>query len=77
MKVFDITKVPAGGYDYATGGEFMGYGLRNEVGLVEDYVGDVWGVENSADNLVRVDKDGKEFDVHQNNPAEKLNYRKL
>ncbi|KAJ3042881.1 hypothetical protein HDV00_006442 [Rhizophlyctis rosea] len=74
VKVFNVPNVPAGGYDYATGGKFLGYGLRNEVGLMEDWVGDVWGVENSADDLVRRAKNGTEVDVHQDNPAEKLNY---
>jgi hypothetical protein len=36
VKVFDITKAPTDGYDYATGGYQMGYGLRNEVGLAFD-----------------------------------------
>ena len=36
VKVFDITKVQANGYGYATGGYQMGYGLRNEVGLAFD-----------------------------------------
>jgi hypothetical protein len=34
--VFDISKVPTGGYTYAKDGYLMGYGLRNEVGLTFD-----------------------------------------
>lgn len=36
VKVFDLTKVPSGGYDYNTNGWFLGYGLRNEVAIVVD-----------------------------------------
>jgi glucose/arabinose dehydrogenase len=36
VKVFHTTNVPTNGYDYATGGYQMGYGLRNEVGLAFD-----------------------------------------
>lgn len=36
VKVFDISKTPAEGYNYATSGYNLGYGLRNEVGLVFD-----------------------------------------
>ncbi|KAJ3033459.1 hypothetical protein HDV00_006342 [Rhizophlyctis rosea] len=73
VKIFDMSSVPSGGYDYATGGRFAGYGLRNEVGLVEDGAGNLWGVENSADNLVR--RSGStDTDVHIDNPGEKLNF---
>jgi hypothetical protein len=36
IKVFDMTKTSASGYDYVTEGYQMGYGLRNEVGLAFD-----------------------------------------
>jgi glucose/arabinose dehydrogenase len=36
VKVFDMSKVPSGGYNYVTGGWNAGYGLRNEVGLAFD-----------------------------------------
>lgn len=36
VKVFDMSKAPSGGYDYNTEGWFLGYGLRNEVGLAVD-----------------------------------------
>ncbi|KAF7326136.1 Soluble quino protein glucose dehydrogenase [Mycena kentingensis (nom. inval.)] len=66
VRVFDWTTLPAGdvGYDYNTQGKILAYGVRNEVGLVEDRAGNVWGVENSADNLVRV-RQGVTTDVHQ------------
>jgi len=53
VRVFDWTSVPAGGHTWLDGA-VLSYGTRNEVGLDEDGAGHVWGVENSADNLVRV-----------------------
>lgn len=50
--------------------EVFADGLRNEVGLAFDRYGDLWGVENSADELVRDDIGG---DIHADNPAEELN----
>jgi glucose/arabinose dehydrogenase len=49
IKVFDMSKAPAAGYDYKRDGEVFGYGLRNEIGFVADPNGMVWGVENSGD----------------------------
>jgi glucose/arabinose dehydrogenase len=40
------------------GGEVFADGLRNEVGLAFDRHGDLWGVENSADDLDRADLGG-------------------
>ncbi|KZV91846.1 soluble quino protein glucose dehydrogenase [Exidia glandulosa HHB12029] len=71
IKVFDLTAVPSGGYNYATSGTILAYGARNEVGLTEDASGIVWGVENSADQLTRT-KNGVATDVHLDNPGEKL-----
>ncbi|KAI0194600.1 soluble quino protein glucose dehydrogenase [Astrocystis sublimbata] len=68
IKAFDMSKAPASGYNYKTGGEVFAYGLRNEIGFVQDPAGIVWGVENSGDDI-RVNGQ----DVHQDNPAEKLN----
>mmetsp|Transcript_17561 Transcript_17561/g.43802 ORF Transcript_17561/g.43802 Transcript_17561/m.43802 type:complete len:453 (-) Transcript_17561:39-1397(-) len=45
-------------------------GLRNEVGMAFDKHGILWGVENSADNLIRDDLGG---DIHEDNPSEELN----
>jgi glucose/arabinose dehydrogenase len=36
VKVFNLTSVPSGGYNYVTGGYSAGHGLRNEVGIVFD-----------------------------------------
>ncbi|VEU42652.1 unnamed protein product [Pseudo-nitzschia multistriata] len=44
--------------------EVFADGLRNEVGLAFDKHGILWGVENSADNLVREDLGG---DIHEDN----------
>ena len=51
-------------------GELFADGLRNEVGLAFDVHGDLWGVENGADNLERDDLGG---DIHNENPSEELN----
>ncbi|KAK7976861.1 PI-PLC X domain-containing protein 1 [Apiospora arundinis] len=73
VKVFDISTVPKGGYIYADDGWSAGHGLRNEVGLSFDKNEELWGVENSGDDLERI-INGTTTDIHQNNPAEKLNY---
>jgi glucose/arabinose dehydrogenase len=36
VKVFDLSKTPAGGWNYNTQGWYLGYGLRNEIGLIFD-----------------------------------------
>ncbi|KAG4417817.1 hypothetical protein IFR04_009025 [Cadophora malorum] len=69
VKVFDLNAIPSGGYNYISGGWLAGYGMRNEVGIAFDGNSMLWGVENSGDNFSRGGKD-----VHQENPAEKLNY---
>ncbi|EPS44774.1 hypothetical protein H072_1214 [Dactylellina haptotyla CBS 200.50] len=47
----------------------LGWGLRNSVGITEDPAGNMWSVENSADNVERDD-----IDIHTNNPGEELNF---
>ncbi|KAE8442321.1 hypothetical protein EG329_003454 [Mollisiaceae sp. DMI_Dod_QoI] len=69
VKVFDLSTLPSSGYNYVSGGYVMGYGMRNEIGITFDGNNMLWGVENSGDNFARGGKD-----IHQNNPAEKLNY---
>ncbi len=49
VKIFDMSNVPEGGYDYNTQGYQFGYGLRNEVALAFDPNFMVWGAENSGD----------------------------
>jgi hypothetical protein len=71
VKVFDLNKIPDGGYDYTADGGVMAYGVRNEVGITTDSNGHLWGVENSADNLER-----NGTTISKDNPAEKLNYCK-
>lgn len=36
VKVFDLSKIPSGGYNYVSGGYNAGYGMRNEVGITFD-----------------------------------------
>ncbi|KAK3360436.1 soluble quino protein glucose/sorbosone dehydrogenase [Lasiosphaeria hispida] len=72
IKIFDISKAPAAGFNYNSEGEVFGYGLRNEIGFVEDPSGIVWGVENSGDDFTRTEN-GQRRDIHTDNPAEKLN----
>ncbi|KAI1340206.1 hypothetical protein F5Y15DRAFT_423210 [Xylariaceae sp. FL0016] len=73
VKVFDLAHVTPTGYDYVKDGWNAGYGLRNEVGLAFDGNNMLWGVENSADELIR-NVSGVTTDIHQNNPAEELNF---
>ncbi|KAH7313648.1 hypothetical protein B0I35DRAFT_480320 [Stachybotrys elegans] len=73
VKVFDISSAPEGGYDYTTEGDFMGYGLRNEIAIAVDPNNMIWGVENSADEFVRT-IDGQDTSIVEDNPAEELNY---
>ncbi|MBI5513129.1 MAG: PQQ-dependent sugar dehydrogenase [Deltaproteobacteria bacterium] len=61
--------LPAGGIAYSTG-EVVASGLRNEVGLVFDTLGRLWGVENGRDDLWETRFGG---DIHEENPAEELN----
>ncbi|KAK8044655.1 hypothetical protein PG993_004679 [Apiospora rasikravindrae] len=63
IKIFDMDKVPANGYNYNSGGEVLAYGLRNEIGFITDPNGHVWRTVN-----------GQSRDIHKDNPAEKLNY---
>lgn len=73
IKAFDTTTIPSSGYDYATTGQQLGYGLRNSVGLAYDAASNLWAVENSADELHRT-IDGISTDIHNDNPADELNY---
>ncbi|KAK3373654.1 soluble quino protein glucose/sorbosone dehydrogenase [Lasiosphaeria ovina] len=70
IKAFSISKISAASVAYATGGEVLGWGLRNIVGMGEHPVsGGVWSVENSMDDIRLGGKD-----VHNENPAEKANF---
>lgn len=51
--------------------EVFADGLRNEVGLAFDKHGALWGVENSADRLVRDDLGG---DIHEDNVSNYCHY---
>ena len=70
VKAFDVTKVPSTPLDYDADGLRLGWGLRNDVGLVEHpNSGGIYSVENSADQITRMG-----VDVHEDNPAEELNF---
>jgi glucose/arabinose dehydrogenase len=70
IRSFSISKIMQSPATYTTDGELVGWGLRNIVGMGEDPVyGGVWSVENSMDDIRLNSKD-----VHNENPAEKLNY---
>ncbi|KAI1134646.1 soluble quino protein glucose dehydrogenase [Hypoxylon sp. FL0543] len=72
IKMFSIPDLLASGNvtDFATGGEVLGWGLRNSVGLGEEpLTGGIYSVENSADDIKR-----DNVDLHNNNPAEEMNY---
>ncbi len=57
-------------YDYATEGTMLGWGLRNSVGVAEEpKTGNVYSVENSADQIQRAGTD-----IHQDNPGEEMNF---
>ncbi|KAI0416509.1 soluble quino protein glucose dehydrogenase [Xylaria grammica] len=73
VKVFNISSIPMGGYNFVSQGWNAGFGLRNEVGLAFDGNNMLWGVENSADNLART-VNGTTTDVHTDNPSEELNF---
>ncbi|KAF2742637.1 iron reductase domain protein [Sporormia fimetaria CBS 119925] len=73
IKVFDLSKIPSGGYNYVSGGWNAGYGQRNDVGITFDNNNHLWGVENSGDDFRRT-INGQSRDIHHNNPGEKIHY---
>lgn len=70
IKTFSISATSSSPAQYASQGQVLGWGLRNIVGMGE-HPGDggVWSVENSLDDLRLNGRD-----VHNENPAEKLNF---
>ncbi|RMZ88932.1 hypothetical protein DV736_g3851, partial [Chaetothyriales sp. CBS 134916] len=69
VKAFDLRNF-SGPYDYGRDGLRLGWGLRNEVGIAEHPIsGGIYGIENSADQIYR-----HGVDVHEDNPAEELNF---
>ena len=69
IRRFDVSNTTSFPLNFEQG-EVFADGLRNEVGLAFDEFNILWGVENSADKLVRDDLGG---DIHNDNPAEELN----
>jgi glucose/arabinose dehydrogenase len=69
VKAFNISGITSP-LDFIENGTLMGWGLRNDVGIAEEpTTGGIWSVENSGDQLNRSGED-----IHENNPAEKLNF---
>jgi glucose/arabinose dehydrogenase len=69
VKAFNISDVSSP-LDFNKDGILLGWGLRNDVGIAEEpNTGGIWSVENSGDQLSRSGED-----IHENNPAEKLNF---
>ncbi|KAI3398362.1 hypothetical protein diail_9454 [Diaporthe ilicicola] len=70
IKYYSISAVTQTPVDMAKGGVLLAGGLRNSVGVTENPVtGEVWSVENSMDDVTRQGRD-----IHNNDPAEELNY---
>lgn len=69
VKAFNITGITSP-LDFNDDGVLLGWGLRNDVGIAEEpNGGGIWAVENSGDSLNRSGED-----IHENNPAEELNF---
>ena len=69
VKAFNLSSL-TDTYNFDQDGQLLGWGLRNEVGVAEEPIlGGIYGVENSVDEMQRNDQD-----IHENNPAEKLNF---
>lgn len=68
IKAFSIDNVTGIGYDFASNGIRLGWGLRNSVGVAEHPdTGGIYSVENSVDQIMREGED-----VHQDNPGEEM-----
>ena len=69
IRAFDLGTIPPGDYEFVSTGRRLGWGLRNSVGVAEHPItGGLYSLENSADNIVRDNKD-----THQDNPGEEMN----
>ncbi|KAL1842252.1 hypothetical protein VTJ49DRAFT_5730 [Mycothermus thermophilus] len=74
IRAFNVSEAAlaavGGEYSYSSDGVLVGWGLRNSVGVAENpATGEIWSVENSADNIARLG-----VDVHEDNPGEELNF---
>ena len=71
LRAFDISgSIPDGGFNYATEGKLIAWGLRNSVGVAEEpTTGGIFTVENSADQIQR-----NGVDIHQDDPGEEMNF---
>jgi glucose/arabinose dehydrogenase len=71
IRIFNITNMTNDQiYDFPSQGQMLGWGLRNSVGVAEEPVhGGIYSVENSVDNIQRMDTD-----IHQDDPGEEMNF---
>ncbi|KAK5655110.1 hypothetical protein OQA88_6009 [Cercophora sp. LCS_1] len=70
IKTFSINACTRAACDYTSGGEVLGWGLRNIVGVGGDPAyGGFRSVENSLDDMRMDDRD-----VHVDNPAKRFSY---
>jgi len=70
VRAFNLTNVPAKGYNFDTEGLRLGWGLRNSVGVGEHpLTGGIYAVENSADEITR-----EGTNIHEDNPGEEMNF---
>ncbi|KAK6525350.1 hypothetical protein TWF694_005489 [Orbilia ellipsospora] len=68
IKMFDLTKVPSGGYDFVKDGTVFAYGVRDSVDMAEDRYNNFWNVDNGADVITRYNKS-----IGMDNPADEIN----
>ncbi|KAF3921770.1 hypothetical protein AA313_de0201245 [Arthrobotrys entomopaga] len=69
IKMFDLTKVPSGGYDFVKDGTVFAYGVRDSVDMAEDRYNNFWNVDNGADVITRYGKS-----IGMDNPADEINF---
>ncbi|KAJ6261644.1 hypothetical protein Dda_2442 [Drechslerella dactyloides] len=69
VKIFDLSKVPSGGYDYVKDGTTFAYGVRDSVDMIEDRYHNFWNVDNGADMITRYNQS-----IGMDNPADEINF---
>ncbi|KAK6523074.1 hypothetical protein TWF281_002497 [Arthrobotrys megalospora] len=69
IKIFDLRKVPEGGYDYVRDGVVFAHGVRDSVDFTEDRYRNFWGVDNGADVITRYGES-----IGMDNPADEVNF---
>ncbi|KAK6331263.1 hypothetical protein TWF696_003323 [Orbilia brochopaga] len=69
IKIFDLSKVPSGGYDWGKDGTVFAYGVRDSVDMTEDRYHNFWNVDNGADVITRYNQS-----IGRDNPADEVNF---